>query len=247
VAALCARRYLPLQAELGGNNAAIVLPDADLEDAAGRVVDGAFAFAGQRCTANRRVIVDAAVYSEFLDRLQAAAAAFPWGDPFDEKTRMGPLISAQSRERVESVIERARTAGAAVLSPWSGRAPGVGGAWHPPVIVTCDDPGAEIVQEETFGPVLVVQRAEGWDHALALLDGVRQGLAAALLSRSEERRHDFLARARAGILKIGESTADAAADLPFGGWKASGSGPPEHGPGNRDFYTRLQAIYQKDF
>jgi acyl-CoA reductase-like NAD-dependent aldehyde dehydrogenase len=115
------------------------------------------------------------------------------------------------------------------------------------VIVTCDEPRAEIaeiVQEETFGPVLVVQRAEGWEHALALLNGVRQGLAAALFSRSEERQRDFLARARAGILKIGESTADAAADLPFGGWKASGFGPPEHGPGNRDFYTRLQAIYR---
>jgi acyl-CoA reductase-like NAD-dependent aldehyde dehydrogenase len=246
VAALCARRYLPLQAELGGNNAAIVLPDADLEDAARRVADGAFAFAGQRCTANRRVIVDAAVYPEFLDRLQAAAAIFPWGDPFAEETRMGPLISAASRERVAAVIARARAAGVGVLSPWSGRAPGDGGAWQPPVIVTCDDPGAEIVQEETFGPVLVVQRAEGWDRALSLLDGVRQGLAAALFSRSEERRRDFLARARAGILKIGESTADAAADLPFGGWKASGCGPPEHGPGNRDFYTRLQAIYQRE-
>jgi acyl-CoA reductase-like NAD-dependent aldehyde dehydrogenase len=249
VAALCARRYLPLQAELGGNNAAIVLPDLDqndLDDAARRVVDGAFAFAGQRCTANRRVIVDAAVYPEFLDRLQAAAAIFPWGDVLSEETRMGPLISAESRQRVAAVIERARAAGATVLSPWSGRAPGAGGAWHPPVIVTCDDPGAEIVQEETFGPVLVVQRAEGWEHALALLDGVRQGLAAALFSRSEERRREFLARARAGILKIGESTADAAADLPFGGWKASGCGPPEHGPGNRDFYTRLQAIYQRE-
>jgi acyl-CoA reductase-like NAD-dependent aldehyde dehydrogenase len=245
VAALCARRLLPLQAELGGNNAAIVQPDCDLEDAARRVVDGAFAFAGQRCTANRRVIVDAAVYDSFLDLLQAATAAFPWGDPFAEGTRMGPLISAESRERVAAVIERAVAAGAKALTPWTGQPPGIEGAWHPPVIMTCDDPGAEIIQEEAFGPVLVVQKAEGWEHALDLLNGVRQGLAAALFSRSEERRRDFLARARAGILKIGETTADAAADLPFGGWKASGFGPPEHGPGNRDFYTRFQAVYQR--
>jgi len=243
VAGLCVRRYVPLQLELGGNNGAIIASDADLDDAARQVVDGAFAFAGQRCTANRRVIVDASTYSAFLDRLQAATAVFPWGDPFEETTRMGPLISAASRERVVAILERATAAGATVLSPWSRKAPKAGGAWHPPVIVTCDEPLAEIVQEETFGPVLVVQRAEGWEHALALLNGVRQGLAAALFSRSEEKRRDFLARARAGILKIGESTADAAADLPFGGWKASGFGPPEHGPGNRDFYTRLQAIY----
>ncbi|HVS00683.1 MAG TPA: aldehyde dehydrogenase family protein [Thermoanaerobaculia bacterium] len=248
VSALCARHHLPLQAELGGNNGAIVWGDVDLiglDDAARRIVDGAFAFAGQRCTANRRVILDAAVYPEMLRKLEASTAALSWGDPFEEDVRMGPLISAESRERVAAVVERAAAAGATILSPQAGRTP-EGGAWHPPVIVVCDDPQAEIVQEETFGPVLVVQRAEGWEHALDLLNGVRQGLAAALFSRSEERRRDFLARARAGILKIGEATADAAADLPFGGWKSSGLGPPEHGPGNRELYTRAQAIYQRE-
>lgn len=248
VAALCAQRHLPLQAELGGNNGAIVWGDVDLiglDDAARRIVDGAFAFAGQRCTANRRVIVDASVYPDVLQRLEAATAALPWGDPFDETVRMGPLISAESRDRVAAVVGRATAAGATVLSPQARCQPN-GGIWYPPVIVLCDDSQVEIVQEETFGPVLVVQRAEGWEHALSLLNGVRQGLAAALFSRSEELRHDFLARARAGILKIGEATADAAADLPFGGWKASGIGPPEHGPGNRELYTRAQAIYRRE-
>ena len=73
---------------------------------------------------------------------------------------------------------------------------------------------------------------------------MRQGLAAALFSPSEERRARFLAEADAGILKLDESTAGAGAEAPFGGWKASGAGPPEHGPGDREFYTRWQAVYE---
>jgi acyl-CoA reductase-like NAD-dependent aldehyde dehydrogenase len=109
--------------------------------------------------------------------------------------------------------------------------------------VLCDDPQAEIVQEETFGPVLVVQPAESFAHALKLMNGVRQGLAAALFSPSVERRARFVDEAEAGILKLDEATADAGVEAPFGGWKASGVGPSEHGEGDLEFYTRAQALY----
>jgi acyl-CoA reductase-like NAD-dependent aldehyde dehydrogenase len=99
------------------------------------------------------------------------------------------------------------------------------------------------VQEETFGPVLVVQRADSFDRALQLLNGVRQGLVAALFSPSPERRVRFLHEAEAGILKLDEATARAGAEAPFGGWKASGAGPPEHGDGTWEFYTRAQALH----
>ena len=100
-----------------------------------------------------------------------------------------------------------------------------------------------IVQDETFGPVLVLEAAADLDDALGLVNGVRQGLAAAIFASPGPWRGAFLAAARAGILKWNASTADADADAPFGGWKASGVGPPEHGPGDVEFYTRLQAIY----
>src|SRR6185369_11871813 len=99
----------------------------------------------------------------------------------------------------------------------------------PPTIVCCDDPAHEIVQEETFGPVLVVQEAEGFREALELCNGVRQGLVASLFSRSKQNQAKFLKRAQAGILKINQATADANVEAPFSGWKASGIGPPEHG------------------
>jgi acyl-CoA reductase-like NAD-dependent aldehyde dehydrogenase len=117
------------------------------------------------------------------------------------------------------------------------------GAFVAPAIVLCDDSANEIVQEETFGPVLVVQRAEDFDRALELLNGVRQGLVAALFCPDPERRALFLEEAEAGILKLDAATADAGVEAPFGGWKASGLGPPEHGAGAREFYTRAQAIY----
>jgi len=240
---ICAAHHIPLQAELGGNNASIVWHDVDLGAAAASIVEGAFAFAGQRCTANRRAIVDPSIYDRFLSELVAACGRLVWGDPADERTQIGPLISPASRDRVAGVIERAKKSSLQVIAPLPETQSLPGDAWLTPTIVCCDDPNHEVVQEETFGPVLVVQRANDWEDAISLCNGVKQGLVAALFSDSKNLIEDFLGRAKAGILKINSSTADAAVDLPFGGWKASGFGPPEHGPANREFFTRMQAIY----
>ena len=240
---ICAARHIPFQAELGGNNGSIVWADSDLCATAESIAEGAFGFAGQRCTANRRAIVDSSVYDVFVDQLILASRRIVWGDPADEKTQIGPLISSASRNRVKAVIDRARAAALRVINPSEKLNDARGDAWLEPTIVCCDDPSAEIVQEETFGPVLVVQRAEDWDEAILLCNGVKQGLAAAVFTTSLKRIEDFLQRVRAGILKINCSTANAAVDLPFGGWKASGIGPAEHGPANREFFTRMQAIY----
>ena len=238
---ICGRRHLPLQAELGGNNAAIVWPDADLKKAAAEISDAAFAFAGQRCTSNRRVIVHAEIYDRFLDLLQEAAASVVCGDPLDARTRVGPLMSSEKCREVASLLERLQAAGATVFNPPK-TVPS--GAYFPPTIVCCDDLAQEIVREETFGPVLVVTRADNWDHAVQLCNGVSQGLVASLFSASKKLQEQFLETAQAGILKINLATADADAEAPFGGWKASGIGPPEHGASNREFYTRTQSVYR---
>lgn len=248
--AICAARRIPLQAELGGNNAAIVWSDCDLDDAAAKIAAGAFGSAGQRCTANRRVIVDTRCADDFVTRLVAATDGLAWGDPLDPATRVGPLVSHAACARVAGVVARAAASGARVLTAPTHAAREAelarAGAYLPPRIVLCDDPRAEIVQEETFGPVLVVQSATSFDEALALLNGVAQGLVAALFSDSDRRRARFLEDARAGILKIGSATAGVGAEAPFCGWKASGVGPAEHGSGDPEFYTRPQAIYVED-
>jgi acyl-CoA reductase-like NAD-dependent aldehyde dehydrogenase len=146
-------------------------------------------------------------------------------------------VGALERARSHAEVRRPNGAGAA-LSELAELGP-----YQPPSVVVCDEPAAEIVREETFGPVVVVQRADGFEHALELLNGVDQGLVAALFSESRDRRSHFLSSARAGVLKLGRATADVGVEAPFGGWKASGVGPPEHGAANRDFYTQPQAVY----
>ncbi|WP_166442819.1 aldehyde dehydrogenase family protein [Phragmitibacter flavus] len=248
VAEVCARRHLPFQAELGGNNAAIVWRDADLNLAAEKIAAGAFEMTGQRCTANRRVIVHESIMEELMRLLIEKAAAMSWGDPLDPNTRIGPMVSATQRDRVDLLVQRAIREGCSTFYPL-GQQPFITSdftgshSWLAPVVIICPDPGLEIVQEETFGPVLVVQTARDWEHALALCNGVSQGLAAALFSTSADLIRSFLDEAQAGILKINASTSDAMVDVPFGGWKASGSGPPEHGSHDLDFFTRIQTVY----
>ncbi len=242
----CARRRIPLQAELGGNNAAIVWEDADLERAAAELAEGAFAQAGQRCTANRRAVVHSSRADEFLDLLRARTAALNWGDPRDPEVSVGPLVDQTARDRIASAVAAAAPHATLIEVPHGSETPPNGAPhapWYPPTIIGCDDPEADIVREETFGPVLVVQRADDWDQAVELVAGVPQGLAAALFTSSPELIDRFQREVPAGILKINRSTADAEVDVPFGGWKASGIGPPEHGIFDRDFYTRPQVVY----
>ncbi|MGA3285474.1 MAG: aldehyde dehydrogenase family protein [Verrucomicrobiota bacterium] len=244
---ICARRIVPLQAELSGNNAAIVWDDADLSHAARQVAWGAFAFAGQRCTANRRTIVSAPRFENFLQELKDAAGRLVWGDPLEKTTDIGPVINSAKRDEHAALIARAQADGTRrvefphamrIREPWVKT-----GAYAQPAIVGCDQPNHPLVQEETMSPLLVVQRAENFEHALALCNGVRHGLVAAFFGNSPELQQKFLAEGRAGVLKFNTSTAGADTSLPFGGWKASGIGPPEHGGGDRFFYTRAQTVY----
>jgi len=245
---ICARRPVPLQAELSGNNAAIVWDDTNIASAAAQIAWGAFAFAGQRCTANRRAIVSAAKLEEFLREVTAATAKLPWGDPLHPETEIGPVLNAGKRDELERLVANAQSEGAAqrVIRPFSkqaGEAWAKAGAYAQPVIVCCDQPAHILVQEETMAPLLVVQQARDFEHALALSNGVRHGLIASLFSHDKQLQKRFLSESRAGILKLNSATAGVNVTLPFGGWKASGLGPPEHGDSDFHFYTRPQAVY----
>ena len=240
---ICARRRIPLQAELGGNNAAIVWEGADLAARGELLAQGAFAFAGQRCTANRRVDRAGSLFDEFLELLSAADGDAPLGRSVRSgdarrPARLGGGAGPRRRRRRGAAAARGARSSRRTRSRRAGP-----GAWYPPTIVVGAPHESAIVQEETFGPVLVLERARDFEEALGLANGVRQGLVAALFAGPGPWRERFGAPREAGILKWNSSTADADADAPFGGWKASGLGPPEHGPGDVEFYSRLQAIY----
>ncbi len=245
---ICGRYFKPLQAELGGNNAAIVWSDFDdMETAAKEIALAAFGFAGQRCTANRRVIIDASCYDQFLSRLIPAIAALPIGDPMKENTIVGPLISPSACERIAGVVERAKKSGCEIIVPHREFAPfnmfDTDGCYYLPTLIFSTRDDLEVVQEESFGPILVTQKARNWQDAISRCNHVRQGLVAALFSGSRERQEEFFTSAEAGTLKINQATAGVDPRAAFGGWKASGIGPAEHGFSDREFYSRTQSRY----
>jgi acyl-CoA reductase-like NAD-dependent aldehyde dehydrogenase len=238
VAALCARAGKPLQAELGGNNAAIVMGDPDADALAPDLALAAFSYAGQRCTALRRILVEESFRAEFEEALVAATEALRVGDPHDPATQVGPLISHARQREVEAAVEEAVRSGATLLT--GGRS---SGELYLPTLLRCSDPAASIVQEETFGPVAVVMGFQDLEEALRLCNGVSHGLVAAFWGADEQLQRRFLDSAQAGILRVNRSGLEIHPEAPFGGWKASGIGPPEHGLWDAEFYTRPQAVY----
>jgi acyl-CoA reductase-like NAD-dependent aldehyde dehydrogenase len=228
---------------LGGNNAAIVLADADLEVAAATLADSAFAFCGQRCTAIRRFVVEKPVAARFRDLVVAAMAGVRVGDPAAETTDAGPLISADSRVRVEAAIAAASAAGA---TQSVGVDPGRGGGWMAPVLLSGVAPETRIAQEETFGPVAMILTAADVDEAIAIANCVEQGLVLSVHTKDGAARARVLRAARVGVVQADGSPLRVHPDAPFGGWKASGLGPPEHGRWDAQFFSRPQARYGLD-
>lgn len=242
-AASCALHGKPLQAELGGNNAVIVLEDADLDAVVPQLARAAMSFSGQRCTAIRRFIVTRAIGRQFESRMIEAVCALRLGDPLDADTDIGPLISRRHLEQVRERIEQARAEGARLLCGGFEPDGWRHGHWLQPALLAGAGPHSRIVREETFGPVAVIQEADDVEQAIGLANAVPHGLIAGLASREPEARARVLEALQAGILKLAPGPLALHPAAPFGGWKASGIGPPEHGRWNRDFYARAQAIY----
>lgn len=243
VAALCAAHGQALQAELGGNNAVIVLDCADVESVARQLAPALFSFAGQRCTAPRRLIVQASVMGRFEQALVRATAALKLGMPADAETQVGPLISREQQMRMEELTEAARTAGARVLC--GGRIPHgyAHGCWFEPTLVADVAADSALAQEESFGPVALLLAARDVDHALALNNAVPHGLVTTVFSDDETVLRRVTEAAQSGIVAVNQCPLEIDPAAPFGGWKASGMGPPEHGRWDRAFYTRPQALY----
>jgi acyl-CoA reductase-like NAD-dependent aldehyde dehydrogenase/nicotinamidase-related amidase len=245
---LCAAELIPFQAELGGNNAAIVCVDTDIDEAAEAIVTGAFGFAGQRCTATRRAIVVAEAYAALSDAVKERVEALQAGDPRSGDSDFAPVISAVEAARVEALLDRVGATGAEVWRPRWAQEPAFAELrrafpFVAPAVVENAAPGSEIVRHESFGPALVLMEAATLAEAIRLCNDVPQGLVAAIHTRSPQDVDHFTQSVRAGILRVNQSTAGASASLPFGGFGLSGVGPPEHGEGDGEFHARWQAVY----
>lgn len=226
---------LPVQAELGGCNAAIVDSSADLDAAAADLATAMFSFSGQRCTAIRRVIVMADIAPALTQRLIAAVAALRLGHPSDPGTQIGPVIDRAAQQRFLQLAG----ATAPVDQPPEG-------CWVAPALLRKLPDHHPLLTDEIFGPLAAIQVAHDLTHALALHNATDFGLLGALYTAAPASEARFVAEAQAGMLSINRARPPFSAAGPFVGWKNSGFGPPEHGRWNRDTYARPQAIYRGD-
>ena len=238
-----AEHGVKIQLELGGKNPAIILADADLDQAATLVARGAFLSAGQKCTATSRVIVEEAIFEPFGERLTALASQWVVGDPLDPDTAIGPLASEAQLQNVVGYLEQASADGGRFLAGGAPLTTPSGGYFVPPTVVAGLGPASRVVREEIFGPVAAMLPASGFEEALALANDTPYGLSASLFTRDLNHALAFAHEARAGVVKINQESAGLELHVPFGGQKQSSNGSREQGKVARDFFTSWKTVY----
>jgi RHH-type proline utilization regulon transcriptional repressor/proline dehydrogenase/delta 1-pyrroline-5-carboxylate dehydrogenase len=212
-------------AEMGGKNAIIVDDDADLDEAVVGVMQSAFGYAGQKCSACSRAIVLDGVYDAFVHRLAEAAATLRVGPAEDPATEVPAVIDGEARHRILEYQEIASAEGRVVAKVGVPAAYREKGDYVGPLIVADVDPRARVAQEEIFGPILAVLRASDLDHALEIANGTEYALTGGLYSRSPANIDRVRREFRVGNLYINRTCTGALVDRqPFGGFKLSGIG-----------------------
>ena len=242
VATLVGERLGRSLLELGGNNAIIISSEADLGMALRAVVFGAVGTAGQRCTTTRRLIIHHKIYDTFIEKLKAAYATIPIGHPLDKKTLVGPLIDQGAVKDFEKALEEVKKEGGKIIfggEVLSGPAY-ESGCFVQPALVEAEN-HFKIVQEETFAPILYLMKYTELDEAIALQNGVPQGLSSSIFTKNMLEAEAFLSQqgSDCGIANVNIGTSGAEIGGAFGGEKETGGGR-ESGSDSWKIYMRRQ-------
>jgi acyl-CoA reductase-like NAD-dependent aldehyde dehydrogenase len=235
VAEIAAQTIKRVTLELGGKSANVVFADADLQKAAAAAPGAVFGNAGQDCCARSRILVEESALDEFMAALEQAVGSLRVGDPLDESTQMGPLISADQREKVASYVN----GGATVAI--RGDAPNGPGFWFPPTVLCPVSNDDRVAREEIFGPVASVIPFRDEAEAIRLANDTIYGLSGSIWTRDGARALRVARGVEAGTLSI-NSNNSVRVTTPFGGFKQSGVGR-ELGPHALDYYTELKNVF----
>jgi malonate-semialdehyde dehydrogenase (acetylating)/methylmalonate-semialdehyde dehydrogenase len=237
-----------VQCQGGAKNPVVVLPDADMEMTTKIVADSAFGCAGQRCLASSVVIAVADAAKPFTQQISDAATSRKVGYGLDKGTEMGPVISSESRTRIEGLIAQGIAAGAKPLV--DGRQPKIPGYdqgnFIRPTVLADVDPAGELARTEVFGPVLSVMRADSVEAAIELVNGSAYGNMACLFTSSGSAARQFRYETRVGNVGINVGVAAPMAYFPFSGWKDSFFGDL-HAQGRDaiDFSTEKKVVVER--
>ena len=243
IAQTAGKRLAKTCLELGGKNPLIVCDDADLQNAVTWTLGSAFSNAGQRCAAGSRILVFDAVYDRFKQMLVDAANALKVGTT--DTDDYGPVINEEQMKNMLSSVERARAAGAAVLT--GGRRltgePYGDGFFVAPTIIEHAGANDEISRTELFGPITILYRVRGFDEAISMANDSPFGLTASIHTQNINRAMTFIGRIQAGVAVVNGGTYGSEPHLPFGGVRQSGNGWREAGTQALDVYSDLKTVY----
>jgi benzaldehyde dehydrogenase (NAD) len=227
--------------ELGGNNAFIVLDDAEIDGASSSGAWGSFLHQGQICMAAGRHIVHEKVADAYLAALAERAAHLPVGDPYKDQVAIGPLINPSAVDRVHGLVSDAAAAGAKVLAGGKPDSP-----YYPPTVLAGVTTQMRVWREEIFGPVAPVLVVASDDEAVAAANDTEYGLSSGIYTSSPEHGRAVAERLDTGIVHIGDQTVDDDPRIPFGGTGASGNGARFGGPANVEEFTFWQWLTERD-
>ncbi len=239
VAAGATARGIASQAEMGGLNASIVLPDADVEAAAKVIAGAAMGYAGQKCTATGRVIVLGDTKA-FTEALAAAVDALPMGDPADGKTVVGPVINPPARDELVEAANGVPGDGGRLVT--GGKALDGPGLFFTPAVIDGQEPSARLAQEEVFGPIVTVLKASSAEQAVEISNGVPFGLVTSVFTKDLDSALTVVDGLETGMIRINMPTSGVDFHAPFGGEKGSSFGPREQGKAARELYTTTHTI-----
>lgn len=245
VAAECGSTTKHVCLEMGGKNAQIVMPDADMDLALNGVLWGAFGTTGQRCTATSRLILHEGIHDEFVAKLKEQAAKLVVGDGSKSNTQVGPVINEKQLKNIERLVGIGKSEGASCILGGERLTAGehAKGFFYAPTIFTDVKYNSTIAQEEIFGPVLSVIKCTSLEDALRITNSVKYGLSSSIYTRDINAAMVAARDIEVGIMYINAPTIGAEAHMPFGGVKATGNGHREGGWTVFDFYTEWKVVY----